>query len=78
MLNSELKLNKAKDILIYILLAIMFIYGIYAFTRGLISSLNLIEFEGLKTPYYLIFGSFLISLSIMGIIYVISVKRGKK
>ena len=76
--DSLSKSEKALDILTYILFIIVFIYGFYLFTRGFLAILNLIELEGLKTPYNLIIGSFCIALSSLGMIYVIAKKKEKK
>ncbi len=73
---NDNKLVKTMNILIYILIALFLIYGFYIFARGILTVLNIINLEGLKTPYNLILGSFLITISILYIINKLTKKAG--
>ena len=72
---NEIKNNKILLILSYVLLILITSYGLYAFIRGFLPILAFTPFEGLKTAYYLIIGSFNILLSFLAIIYILADRK---
>ena len=72
---QEIEKSKVLKVFVYILIALISIYGVYALTRGLLSILALIDMEGLKTPYYLIVGSFNVLIMALALIYRFATKK---
>ena len=77
-MTEENKLVIVEKILIYILIAMSLTYGLYIFGRGVLAAMDLISSDGLNTPYYLIFGTFLITISILYILRKLIDKAARK